>query len=50
MTIIRQPLGLRGAVVGQGHSFEAAMTDVRSAIDIHVEAFGPEAAALARPD
>ena len=43
---VAYPLGLaRGAVVGQGDSYEAALSDVRSAIAFHVETFG--AAALA---
>ncbi|MGB8355671.1 MAG: hypothetical protein WCD79_17360 [Chthoniobacteraceae bacterium] len=38
------PLGLaRGAVVGQGNTYEAALADVRSAIAFHVESFGAEA-------
>ena len=43
---VAYPLGLaRGAVVGQGDTYEAALSDVRSAIAFHVETFG--AAALA---
>ena len=37
------PLGLSGAVVGQGDSYEEALADVRSAIVAHVEAFGADA-------
>ncbi len=46
---IAYPLGLaRGAVVGQGDSYEEALADVQSAIAFHAETFGPEAlAALA---
>ncbi len=41
---IAYPLGLaRGAVVGQGDTYEAALADVRSAIAFHVETFGAEA-------
>ena len=37
------PLGLaRGAVVGQGDTYEEALADVRSAIVFHVETFGQE--------
>ena len=36
-------LGLAGAVVGQGDSYEAVLSDVRSAIDFHIETFGVEA-------
>jgi predicted RNase H-like HicB family nuclease len=35
------PLGLKGVVIGQGETYEEAMTDVRSAISFHVETFGP---------
>ena len=43
---VAYPLGLaRGAVVGQGDSYEEALSDVRSAIAFHIETFG--AAALA---
>ena len=38
---IAYPLGLaRGAVVGQGDSYEEALADVRSAISFHIETFG----------
>jgi predicted RNase H-like HicB family nuclease len=39
---VAYPLGLGGAVVGQGDTYEAALSDVRSAIAFHVEAFGVE--------
>ncbi|MFZ5447417.1 MAG: type II toxin-antitoxin system HicB family antitoxin [Thermodesulfobacteriota bacterium] len=39
---IAYPLGLKGVVVGQGDTYEAAMTNVRSAIGFHIETFGPE--------
>jgi len=37
---VAYPLGLNGAVVGEGDSYEKALTDVRSAILFHIEAFG----------
>ena len=37
------PLGLNGAVVGQGCSYEEALADVRSAILAHIAAFGADA-------
>ena len=37
------PLGLKGAVVGQGDSHQEALNDVRSAISFHVETFGSDA-------
>lgn len=36
------PLGLKGVVVGQGDSYEEALTDVRSAVHFHIETFGDE--------
>jgi predicted RNase H-like HicB family nuclease len=39
---IAYPLGLKGVVIGQGDTYEAAMADVRSAINFHIETFGPE--------
>jgi predicted RNase H-like HicB family nuclease len=39
---IAYPLGLKGVVIGQGDTYEEAMTDVRSAINFHIETFGPE--------
>jgi predicted RNase H-like HicB family nuclease len=37
---VAYPLGLKGVVVGQGDSFEAALADVTSAISFHIETFG----------
>jgi predicted RNase H-like HicB family nuclease len=39
---VAYPLGLKGVVVGEGESREAARADVESAIRFHVETFGPE--------
>jgi predicted RNase H-like HicB family nuclease len=39
---IAYPLGLKGVVVSQGDTYEAALADVRSAINFHIETFGPE--------
>ena len=39
---VAYPLGLRGVVVGQGDTYEAALADVRSAIKFHIETFGFE--------
>ncbi len=48
---VAYPLGLaRGAVVGQGDTYEAALSDVRSAIAFHVETFGIAALAAAEED
>ena len=41
---VAYPLGLaRGVMVGQGDTYEAALSDVRSAIAFHIETFGAEA-------
>jgi predicted RNase H-like HicB family nuclease len=40
---VAYPLGLKGIVVGEGDTYEDAMSDVRSAIKFHLETFGPEA-------
>lgn len=35
-------LGLKGVVVGQSDTYDAALADVKSAIRFHIETFGPE--------
>jgi hypothetical protein len=48
---VAYPLGLaRGAVLGQGDTYEAALSDVRSAIAFHIETFGADAFAAAEDD
>ena len=42
-TYVAYPLGLKGVVVGQGETYEAALAEVKSAIQFHVETFGAEA-------
>ena len=39
-TYVAYPLGLKGVVVGQGDTYEAALADVKSAIKFHIETFG----------
>ena len=39
---VAYPLGIKGIVVGQGDTYEEAWADVRSAIQFHVETFGPD--------
>jgi predicted RNase H-like HicB family nuclease len=39
---VAYPLGLRGAIVGQGDTYEDAVADVKSAIAFHAETFGSE--------
>jgi predicted RNase H-like HicB family nuclease len=40
---VAYPLGIKGVVVGQGDTYEEALTDVKSAIRFHVETFGSNA-------
>ncbi|MGI8909139.1 MAG: type II toxin-antitoxin system HicB family antitoxin [Rubrobacteraceae bacterium] len=40
---VAYPLGLNGAVVGEGDSYEDALADVKSAIRFHIETFGEDA-------
>ncbi|MBA4181820.1 MAG: hypothetical protein C0506_14615 [Anaerolinea sp.] len=37
---VAYPLGIAGAVVGQGQSYDEALADVTSAIRFHLETFG----------
>ncbi len=46
---VAYPLGLKGIVIGQGETYEAALADVKSAIQIHLETFGPEAFGIDSP-
>lgn len=36
------PLGIKGVVVGQGDTYEEALSDVKSAIRFHIETFGKD--------
>jgi predicted RNase H-like HicB family nuclease len=38
---VAYPLGVRGVVVGEGDTYEAAVADVKSAIKFHLKSFGP---------
>ena len=40
---VAYPLGLNGAVVGEGDTYDEALADVRSAIGFHIETFGDDA-------
>jgi predicted RNase H-like HicB family nuclease len=40
---VAYPLGIKGVVVGQGDTYEQALSDVKSAIEFHIETFGAEA-------
>jgi predicted RNase H-like HicB family nuclease len=37
---VAYPLGLKGVVVGEGNTYEEALTDVKSAIRFHIDTFG----------
>ena len=37
---IAYPLGLKGIAVGEGDTYEEALSDVKSAIAFHIETFG----------
>ena len=39
---VAYPLGLKGVIVGEGDTYEAALADVKSAIQFHIETFGKE--------
>jgi predicted RNase H-like HicB family nuclease len=36
------PIGLKGVVVAQGESYEECLRELHSAIEFHVETFGPD--------
>ena len=40
---VAYPIGMKGAVVGEGESLDQALEDARSAIRFHIETFGPDA-------
>ncbi|MFS8116891.1 MAG: type II toxin-antitoxin system HicB family antitoxin [Microcoleus sp.] len=37
---VAYPLGIKGAVVGEGDTYEEALADVKSAIRCYIEIFG----------
>jgi predicted RNase H-like HicB family nuclease len=39
---VAYPIGFVGAIVGQGNTYEEALSDVKSAIACYVEVFGKE--------
>ena len=39
---VAYPLRLKGVVVGEGDTYDAALADVRSAIKFHIDSFGAE--------
>lgn len=46
---VAYPLGLKGVVVGQGDTYEEALSDIKSAIRFHIETFGKEVLELEPP-
>jgi hypothetical protein len=40
---VAYPLGVKGIVVGEGDSYESALSDCQSAIRFHLETFGKDA-------
>ena len=43
---VAYPLGLKGVVVGEGDTYEEALTDIKSAVKFHIETFGEGALEL----
>jgi len=39
---VAYPLGIKGIVVGEGDTYEEALSDVKSAIRFHIDSFGPD--------
>jgi predicted RNase H-like HicB family nuclease len=39
---VAYPVGLKGVVVGEGDTYQDAISDVSSAIQFHIETFGRE--------
>lgn len=37
---IAYPIGINGVIIGQGDTYEEAMSDIKSAIKFHTETFG----------
>lgn len=46
---VAYPLGLKGIIVGQGETYEQALSDVKSAILFHIETFGSNTLELEPP-
>ncbi len=39
---VAYPLGIKGIVVGEGNTYEEALSNVTSAIQFHIESFGKD--------
>ncbi|MBP8984390.1 MAG: hypothetical protein KBG12_01375 [Syntrophobacterales bacterium] len=46
---VAYPLGVKGVVVGEGDTYEEALSDVKSALRFHIETFGPDALEVEPP-
>lgn len=46
---VAYPVGISGAVIGQGDTCEEALADVKSALNFHLESFGPNALDVDEP-
>lgn len=46
---VAYPLGLKGVVVGEGDTYEEALTDVKSAIFLHIGTFEREVLEVESP-
>lgn len=46
---VAYPLGVKGVVVGEGDTYEEALSDVKSAIKFHIESFGDEVLEIEPP-
>jgi predicted RNase H-like HicB family nuclease len=39
---VAYPIGLKGVIVGEGETYEEALSDVKSAVIFHIETFGKD--------
>lgn len=46
---VAYPLGLKGVVVGEGNTYDEALSDVKSAIKYHIKSFGEDVLYLEPP-
>jgi len=46
---VAYPLGIKGVIVGEGDTYEEALSDVKSAIRFHLKTFGESALKIDPP-
>ncbi|OGP99417.1 MAG: hypothetical protein A2026_21165 [Deltaproteobacteria bacterium RBG_19FT_COMBO_46_12] len=46
---VAYPLGVKGVVVGEGDTYEEALSDVKSAIRFHIDTFGTDVLEIEPP-